>query len=244
MKKEVYYGPIGLLLIWFLISQLGLIRELFLASPISVIISTWDLIKTGSIFIDIFWTMTRLIIGFSFGVVFGVIIGLPIGYFKKLYSSVELIIDFFRSVPVASLFPLFLILFGIGDNAKIATTMWSSMLIVIVNTTFGVRQVNETRILLAKTLGATKIQTFTKIIFPDSLPHIVAGIRTSLSIAIIVVVMTEMFMGTNYGLGKRIFNASLVYDTPELYACIIMTGLIGYTLNKVVWKIDLKFIHW
>lgn len=244
LRKQIILGPILICLFWYITSRLGLIDPLFLPTPIETAKSLWSLTSTGVIARDLLGTLSRLAVGFSIGGCLGIILGLPIGYFKKLYSSLEIIIDFFRSVPVASLFPLFLVFFGIGDSAKVATAAWATSFIVLVNTTYGVRNCKETRLLVAKSMRASKIQIFTKFVFPDSLPQIVAGLRTALSIALIVVVVTEMFMGTKSGLGKRIYNASLTYETAELYASIFVTGLLGYILNKLFVVFESKAVHW
>ncbi len=244
MKKEIIIGPIIFFILWLLFTEGGFISSLFLASPLQVFKSLIELFRNGLILKDILYTIFRLINGFILGAIFGIFLGIPIGYFKRIYSSLEILIDFFRSIPVASLFPLFLVFFGIGDTSKIATAAWSSFLIVLVNTTYGVKNVHQTRLMVAQTFNSTKLQIFSKIILPDSLPHIAAGLRISLSIAIIVVVMTEMFMGTNVGLGKRIYNTSLLYNTPELYATIFITGLLGYGLNKLMLLVEHRLIHW
>jgi len=244
MRKEVILGPIAACILWYVATELGLLDPLFLPSPIDTVKSLCSLAATGVIVTDIIGTLARLAIGFSIGGCVGIVLGLPTGYFNKLYSSLEILIDFFRSVPVASLFPLFLVFFGIGNPSKVATAAWASFFIVLVNTTYGVRNCKETRLLVAKGMKASKTQVFTKFILPDSLPQIVAGLRTALSIALIVVVVTEMFMGTKAGLGKRIYDASLTYETAELYASILVTGLLGYGLNKLFVLFESRVVHW
>jgi ABC-type nitrate/sulfonate/bicarbonate transport system permease component len=244
MKKNLLIGLLIIVVIWFIVTEFRLIDPLFLSSPIDVLIKLFNLIISGEILRDTLGTLFRLTIGFSIGLLLGVPIGIVFGYFKRLYSFVELPIDFFRSVPVASLFPLFLVFFGIGDMAKISTAAWSTFLIILVNTTYGVKSCSENRLMVAKTMKATRLQTFAKIVFPNSLPQIIQGIRTALSIALVVVVMTEMFMGSKSGLGRRIYNSSLVYETAELYAAILVTGILGYTLNKLVIYCENEIIHW
>jgi NitT/TauT family transport system permease protein len=171
-------------------------------------------------------------------------VGLLLGYSKAIYESMEVVVDFFRSIPVFCLFPLFLVFFGIGDTAKICTAAWSSSFIILVNTMYGVRNSTKTRRMVAQTMGATKVQILCEVIVPDALPDIVVGMRNGLSLALIVVVVTEMFMGTRFGLGREIFDASMVYQIPRMYAAILVTGLLGYALNKIFVLIERRVVHW
>jgi ABC-type nitrate/sulfonate/bicarbonate transport system permease component len=100
------------------------------------------------------------------------------------------------------------------------------------------------RVLVAQSMKATNHQIFYRVIFPDSLPQIFVGLRTSLSLALIVVVVTEMFLGTTSGIGQRIFNSSLTYRVPEMYAAILVAGIIGYSLNRIFAFFEKRFIHW
>jgi len=79
---------------------------------------------------------------------------------------------------------------------------------------------------------------------PDALPGIMIGFRTGISLALIVVIVSEMFLGTKQGLGQVIYNSSLLYETPKMYAAIFYTGAIGYGLNKFFVVFERKVVHW
>jgi len=244
MKKSKFIGPLIILFLWFIITSFEFINPLFIPSIPSVLNSFKELFSTSSFYFDILSTFQRLVFGFFIGAFVGIVFGIPAGYSERLYNSLEFLIDFFRSIPVTALFPLFLLFFGIGDVAKIGITAWSSFLIVLFNTIYGVRNSRKTRVLVAQTMKATKLQLFYKVILPDSLPQIFTGLRTSLSLALIVVIVTEMFLGTTNGIGQRIFNTSITYKVPEMYASILIAGILGYSLNKLFALIELKTIHW
>ena len=97
---------------------------------------------------------------------------------------------------------------------------------------------------MAKALKASRWQTFSKVVFPAALPEISAGLRVSLSIGLIVTIGSEMILGANFGLGKRVLDASMVYNMSEMYAIIILVGLLGYFSNKLFVLIEEKVIHW
>lgn len=245
MKKYlIIIGPFVILLFWFLLSSFKLIKPIFLPSPIEVMASLIDLTIRGKIFIDLFPTVYRWLFGLMIGMVIGIPLGLIMGYSDKIYKILEVPMDFFRSIPVMTLFPLFLVFFGLGDKSKIAVSAWSALLFILINTIYGVRHSRELRLIVAKTLKATKIKTLSKIIFPSALPEIFVGVRVALSLSLIVVVASEMIMGTKYGLGKKIFESALIYDMSIMYAYIIYAGLLGYFSNKLLVLSEHRFIHW
>ena len=245
MKRVlILVSPIIILLFWFIVSGLKIIKPIFLPSPIEVFNEFIDLIKTAILFKDLFPTIMRWILGMIIGLFFGVPIGLLMGSSEKIYTSLEVVVDFFRSIPVMTLFPLFLVFFGLGDVSKIAISSWGAFLFILINTLYGVKHSRETRLMVAKTLKANKIQTFRKIIFPGALPEIFVGIRIALSISLIVVVAAEMLMGTKMGIGKRIYDSALVYDMSKMYVYIGVAGLLGYLSNKIFFLIENKLIHW
>jgi NitT/TauT family transport system permease protein len=243
-KNLLFLGPLVVLGIWFLVTYFGFIKPIFLPSPIITFTKLFSLVFTGKIISDVEWTVIRWLTGLSIGVFLGIPIGVFMGFSKRAYESLEVIVDFFRSIPIMTLFPLALVLFGIGNQSKIALAAWASVIYVIINTIYGVRHVKESRLMMARSFNATTFQIFTKITFPDALPEIFVGIRMSISMSLVIVVATEMIMGTNVGLGKRIFDAAIVYQMAEMYACIIIAGFLGYFSNKLFVHFENKVIHW
>lgn len=237
-------GPTCIVTLWAGVTYSGLISVLFLPTPGAVASQLFQDISSGRIFPHLAWTLVRVLVGCTIGIGIGVGAGIILGYSRKLYGCFEMIIDLFRSIPIACLFPLFLVIFGIGDKAKIGTAAWSSSFVVLMNTIYGVRSASRTRIMVAQSMGATKIQIFIKVLLPEALPTIMVGIRTGVSLGLIVVLVTEMFMGTEIGLGRDIYDASMVYRTPQMYTGILLAGLMGYGLNKAFVTLEEHLIHW
>ncbi len=244
MKKLSIIGPLILIALWMFLSFTNLIDSFFLPSPFETFYEIFVLLFTGKIIPDLFTTFIRTIEAFLIALVLGVPLGLFLGGKEKVYRSLEFLIDFFRSTPITAIFPLFLLLFGIGDLSKIAVASFAALLLIIFNTAYGVLNANKSRILAAKVMGASKWQVFKKVVFFESLPETFIGLRTAISWTLVVIVVTEMFIGTNIGIGHYILNAQYIYDIKGMYASIILAGLLGYLLNYTLLFLERKYIHW
>ena len=246
MKK--FFWPVAiaavLLALWAFLYYVGAVSKLFLPSPLEVAETIWlQLFVTHAWWTDVFATFSRMAIGFTVGGFIGVVAGLALGLSKRAYSALEFFIDFFRSIPATALFPLFLLFFGIGDEAKIAVAIWVSALLVLVNASYGVRHASKLRLMAARVFRPSKVKLFKDVVLFEAAPHVASGLRIALSFSLAVVVVTEMFIGTSVGLGRRIMDAQLVYQTPEMYAAIILAGVLGYLANQAFLVAEKRLLH-
>ena len=244
MRKYVFISPIILIFLWFALSYLHLVSPLLLPSPVSTVKRLLEVLFSGDLIPDIKATGYRWASGYALGILAGVPIGITLGLSKRLYESVEFLLDFFRSLPVTALFPLFLLAFGIGDGSKIAMVFASAIFVIILNSAYGVQHATKTRIKMAKSFGATDWQIFRMIVFFESLPGTLVGMRVALSLSLIVVIVSEMFIGTKFGLGQRIFDAYSRNYVAELYAVVLFIGIIGYLLNKIFVRFEQRVVFW
>ncbi len=243
MKKESIIGLGIILLIWYLLSLFKIINPIFFPNPQVVLVKMGSLLITGDFIWDLSITLFRMAVGFILSSVIGISLGLVIGYFKKLYDYLDFVIDFFRSIPVTALIPLFICLFGINSLSKIIIIATAGMLIMFVNTIYGVKNVDPIKLLVARSFNLGSWELFTQVIFPQSIPHIIAGTRVCISLCLILAVVSEILMGGD-GLGARIYNAHLMYRIDEMYASIIVTGISGYIINKLFCLLEEKLVHW
>lgn len=244
MKKEFFIGPMVVLLLWQLLTSFKVIDVFFIPAPFAILMETINLFADGKIMLDILRTLYRMITGFAVSVVIGVPIGLLMGSSQRVSNSLEFIVDFLRSIPGTALIPLFMFFFGIGDESKIAMGAFASCLVIIINSMYGVSHANRTRRMVAQTLRANRFQMFTRVIFPDALPEVFLGMRVGLSLTLVLVVVSEMFLGTSVGLGHRIYNAQLMYRVEEMYSTIILAGVLGFAISKLFVLFEKRIIHW
>jgi len=244
MKKYYLIGPIILFLLWLAAAELQLVDKFFLPGPITTLGELFRLLITGAVIPDLLLTFERVLLAFAIALIIGLPIGLLLGQSEKAYRSSEFIIDFFRSTPATALFPLFLLIFGISDLSKIAVTAFAGALIIIFNTAYGVMHAKKSRLLAAKIMGASRTQIFRSILFWESLPQTFVGLRSAVSISLIIIIITEMFIGTTAGLGRRIIDSQITYEIKTLYATILFAGILGYLLNLIFLTIEKRYLHW
>lgn len=240
----IFALPIGILLLWSAAAGTGFVDPLFLPTPWKVVYSLAIGFADGNLLLDLGATIWRSLVGFALAAFFGVPLGLLIGRIPILARATQPTIDFFRSIPATALFPLFLFAFGLGDAAKIAIAIYACSLIVLVNTAYGAIQVKTTRLRCAEVMGATHWDTFWSIVVPESAPGIFAGLRVSLSMSFVLIIVTEMFIGTTVGLGYYIMNSQMVYRIPDMYAGIVLAGIVGYLGNHALLSIERRILHW
>lgn len=244
IAKHIIIGPIVMLAAWLLASEFKLVDGFFLPTLLETITELIKLIAERSVILDILFTLQRTGIAFLIATVIGVPLGLVLGSSRKLYESFEFVIDFFRSIPATALFPLFVLIFGIEDTSKIAVAAFASALIIIFNTAYGVMHAKKSRTLAARLMGATRLHIFRFISFWETLPQIFVGLRTALSLSLVIIIVTEMFIGTSVGLGRRIIDFQYVYNIRGMYAVILLTGALGYVINLVFIVLEKRLLHW
>jgi len=242
----LYIVPIFILVIWSLVSGFELVSPILLPTPWKVVSALFEILfdKDKNILFDIGLTCYRTLSAFIISCIFGVPLGLLMGYNLKVFRAFEFTVDFFRSIPPIALFPLLILLLGIGELAKLGVPIYGCALIIIVNSIYGVLNASKLRRLIGQVYGFSKNRIFWKIVFPDSLPQVFAGMRIALSLSLVLTIVVEMTIGSNNGLGKKIYDFHLLFDTPEMYGAILLTGIIGYLLNKGFIKIERKVVHW
>jgi ABC-type nitrate/sulfonate/bicarbonate transport system permease component len=248
MKRLTPYlpvvGVVGLLLIWTVTVWTRLVDPVLLPSPASTFRAMWTGMTNGKLGIDFVKTVERTIAGTAIAAVIAIPMGILLGSSEKLYRSVEFVIDFFRSTPASAMFPLFLVLFGVGDRTKISVAAFGAALVILFNVAYGVMNARKTRILAAKVMGASPLRVLSDVTLLESLPQTFVGLRNGVSLALVIIVVAEMFIGSTDGLGQRVFEAQQLFNMPDMYAAIFAAGALGYGLNLMFLLIERRFVHW
>jgi ABC-type nitrate/sulfonate/bicarbonate transport system permease component len=237
-------GPLLLIALWQLMISAQWVKPVLLPPPGETLAHMANNFVSGSIYVDLWATVYRTLWSFAIAVLVGVPLGIVLGSSEAAYRSVEFVIDFFRSTPSSALIPLFLLIFGITDINKIAIASFGAMLIVLFNSAYGVMNAKKTRVMAAQIMGVSKWHVFKDVMLMESLAQTFVGLRSAVSMALVIVIVAEMFIGSENGLGHRIIDAQQVFNVKEMYASILVTGALGYGLNLLFLLIEKRLVHW
>jgi ABC-type nitrate/sulfonate/bicarbonate transport system permease component len=116
--------------------------------------------------------------------------------------------------------------------------------VILFNVAYGVMNARKSRILAAKVMGASRWRVMRDVVLLESLPQTFVGLRGGVSLALVIVIVAEMFIGSTDGLGQRVFEAQQLFEMPDMYAAIFAAGALGYGLNLLFLLIEKRFVHW
>jgi len=237
-------GVIGLLAVWSLAVAAQWVDPVLLPSPAATFKALWLGMNGGPLGFDFVKTVYRTAAATAIAAVIGIPLGIVLGSSERLYRSLEFVIDFFRSTPASAMFPLFLVLFGVGDATKISVAAFGAVLVILFNVAYGVMNARKTRLLAAKVMGASRLRVLFDVMLRESLPQTFVGLRNGVSLALVIIVVAEMFIGSQDGLGHSVFEAQQLFEMPSMYAAIFAAGALGYGLNLLFLIIERRFVHW
>ena len=237
-------GAAAFIALWWAVYRMQWIDPVLLPSPGDSFKAIWDGFTTGTLTWDFLITVRRTLVAFALACLVAVPLGIVLGSLPRLYRACEFVIDFFRSTPASALFPLFLVILGVGEATKIAVAAFGAALPILFNTAYGVMNARKTRQAAAKVMGASPGRVMLDVTLLESLPQTFIGMRGGVSFALVIVVVAEMFIGSTDGLGQRVINAQAIFDMPQMYATIFAAGVLGYGLNLLFLLIERQFVHW
>jgi len=234
---------VGLYLFWWFATSRA--DSLFFPEPTDVLPAVWDdWLTDGDTWTEnIAPSVVRIFYGFLLAAVVSVALGVAIGRSRRVSEYVEPIVHFVRSIPPPALLPLFLILFGIGDTQKVVLIAVGVFPPILLNTIDGVRSVDALQLDTAAAYQISRWDRITKVMIPSASPKIFAGLRISMSIAVILMVISELLAATD-GLGFRILQASRDFAYVDLWAGLVVLGILGIVLNAGLSMLEHRVLRW
>lgn len=239
-----FIGPVVLFIVWDLAVRLGFVKAILLPPPLDALGALITGLAGGPLLQDFGMTVWRTVQAFLFAAIVGMPLGVLLGSSEKAYRSVEFLIDFFRSTPSSALIPLFLMIFGVSEINKVAIAAFGALLIVVFNSAYGVINARKQRVMAAKVMGASRWRVFKDVLIWESLQPSFVGLRSAVSMALVIVIVAEMFIGADSGLGNRIINSQQVMNVRDMYASILAAGALGYALNILFLMLEKRIVHW
>jgi len=224
-------------------TRTGFISALTLPRPSDVLGTFRELYDSGMLFKHLVPSLLRLVIGTSMGVAVGIAVGVMIGLFSLVRAGLVPLVAALFPIPKIALLPLFVIWFGIDEASKYALIAFGTFTPTVVATYAAVDNVDRTLIRMGQSFGLSWRSIVTKIVLPGAMPGILAGLRISLAIGIILLVAAEM-LGAQYGIGAYILEAGSLYDLERLFAGVVILSLLGVGVSVAITAIERRVLRW
>ena len=233
----------ALLGLWWLASHLQWISKVFLPTPEATIGALAEGLAEGDLLAQFGQTVLRMLEGWLLACVAGVVIGAGIGVSPVMRSWLEPTLDFIRPLPASAVMPLAISMFGLSPNMVLAVVAFGALWPVLLATVHGFAAVEPRLVEVARCLGLGRAQFIAKIGLPNALPDIVAGMRLSLTVALIVAVVGEM-IASQQGLGEAILLAARSFRSRDLFAGIVLLGAVGFASNAALALGERRLLRW
>jgi len=232
---------VGTLLIWEICVHVFQMREFIVPAP-SVVLQA--LIKNPEFYFrHALATLYVALAGFGLAVLFGVVFAAGIVHSIWLERTLYTFLVGLNSLPKVALAPLFVIWFGTGSASKTAVAISIAIFPIVIDSVLGLRSIDPEVMNMARAMRASQVQILYKIRFPQALPSLFAGMKVSISLALVGTIVGE-FVAGNQGLGSAILAAQGSFDTPQVFVSIILLGVLGTILFYVVDFIERRTIPW
>lgn len=228
-------------IIWSAISNS--IAGAIFASPKETILAFIREFSEGRIQLHIASSILRVLTGFFLGLLVAIPVAFLMGWYKPIRLLIEPLIQFMRNIPALAYIPLIVVAQGVGESAKITVIFIATFLVMVITIYQGVKNVDATLIKAAKVLGANDKDIFFKVVIPASFPYILVGIKLGLASALTTLIAAEL-TGAQTGLGQMIQEASLYFRMDIVILGIVLIGILGLILNKIVSYLERRLAGW
>jgi len=231
------------LLLWEVISRSKLIEPTLFPPPTAVAKALIEVAASGLLVKDILSSTMRALLGFILGAITGLLIGGISGRIQVIDFVLTPVVQLLRPIPVIAIVPLSIVWFGLGEISKIFLVFWGVFFPVWIATYLGVSRVDKKYVWAARSLGVEQRQLWFEVILPAALPTILSGLRTSISLAFIVLVAAEM-AGSFVGVGYRVSAYHLVFEVDKMMGYIVVLGMLGFLADKSFTYLINKLLPW
>jgi ABC-type nitrate/sulfonate/bicarbonate transport system permease component len=233
--------PITLLVLWGVLSAGS---KTYYFPPLTDIFTAfkdnWLFSRVSS---DVVPSLSRMFAGYAIAVVVAIVAGLLLGLSRRARKAADPILEFLRAIPPPALLPFAILVVGVGNGMKVFIIAFVCLWPVLLNTMDGVNGVDPTLRETADVYGVRWWDRIWGVMLPAASPQIFAGMRTSLSLALILMVISEMVASTN-GIGYFVLQSQRTFAIPEMWSGIFLLGILGYVLNAGFMLIERRVLRW
>lgn len=236
-------GVATFLALWEVVPRLGIFNPEYLPPFSRVVVALWAILIDGTLLTHVTISLERSLGGFGLATAVAVPAGLLLGWYPKVEEFFDPLLQLFRQTSVLALFPVFILVFGLGEFSKIFLIFWAVQWPILLNTILGVREVDPLLIKTARSMDLSRWQLLTKVVFPAAFPAIFIGIRLAATYSILVLVAAEM-IGAKSGLGFLLFESEQLFKIPTMFASIATMALLGLGLNYGLSAVGNRINSW
>jgi NitT/TauT family transport system permease protein len=230
--------------IWQLLPSLGGLLESYIVPPTRVLEEVVVLARAGDLWTHITISLQRAFVGFLLASLIAVPLGFIMGgWFKGIERTFYPILAFFSKLNPFSLFPLFVMVLGIGEVSKTAIVMWVCLWPLLFRTMSGVRDLDASLIKAARGMGCGSLELFIKVVIPGATPEIFSGLQMAAGTSFFILVAAEM-IGSTRGLGYMVWNAQMQFMIPRLFAATVTISSFGLAINWALKTIERRLLSW
>ena len=238
------YGLLlGFLALWQVGSTTGWINATVFPPLDLIAVALWQALISGALLDDIAISLQRSGLAFAAAVGLGIPLGLFMGQIRAVEQALDPILQFFRQTSALALYPVFILLLGLGEASKVFVIFWATLFPVLLATIGGVKEVDRKLIEMARTYGADRKTVFLRVVLPASVPAIFVGLRLSATTALLLLIAAEM-IGANKGLGFQVMNAQYNFQIPLMFAAIFLLALLGLAANYALVSLQNRLCRW
>ncbi|KQM33829.1 ABC transporter permease [Rhizobium sp. Leaf68] len=238
------YGLVlAFLAAWQISSTQGWINPAVFPRLDIIVAALWKSIVGGALIDDIAISLQRSGIAFAAAVAIGIPLGLFMGQVAAVERALDPLLQFFRQTSALALYPVFILMLGLGEASKVFVIFWATLFPILLSTIGGVKEVDRKLIEMARTYGARPIAIFRRVVLPASVPAIFVGLRLSATTALLLLIAAEM-IGANKGVGFQVMNAQYNFQIPLMYASILLLALLGLVANAGLVLLQRKLCRW
>ncbi|MER8954891.1 ABC transporter permease [Mesorhizobium sp. M0833] len=238
------YGVlIAFLALWQVSSSAGWVNTAVLPPIDMIVAALWKGLAGGTLLGDIAISLQRAGLAFAAAVLVAIPLGLFMGQVRTVETALDPILQVFRQTSALALYPVFILLLGLGEASKVFVIFWATLFPLLLNTIGGVKQVDPKLLEMARVYGARQLTVFRRVVLPGAVPSIFVGLRLSATTALLLLIASEM-IGANKGIGFQVMNAQYNFQIPLMFAAIVILASLGLIANQALMSLQRWLCRW
>ena len=234
---------VAIFALWELLSRSGIVNPRLLPAASDTLVTLADLLQRAAVRKDLVVTATEVVTAFALAVPVGALIGYLIAEHRYFAEVANPLLFFAFSIPKSIFLPMFILVFGVGFSQKVSFGFFSTIFIVIMSTTTAVESVKVEHLRVARSYGATPVQTAFRVYLPSMLPVLLEALRISMIFNLTGVILAEMYASRD-GIGHQIATWGENFQMKQLLAGVVMVAAIAMTFNELVRWVETRCSHW